>query len=303
MLRRTITWIDVSARERVTTLTSQTGASSSYDALVPLSNGAPTTWSEGTWHFPSFTAPVVGEYPSVEALMALSNEDAVHHRTHVFFPAPNVSFLLADHINADQTVFNWTQLEADLSSLSAPFSGLPLVTLLSATTIFTASLAFETYKNYTDGITWGRRVNQWRDSLGRMYLQMLTGPIASLTVAPTLADVTNDMLALSTAVVTDFWEGEMTTFPLYAPTTDLYNSVNDTARLQFADVNGNITEVILPAPARAVFLADGKTVDETQVNMALFITAALTELVVPSSGLPVVRFVGGMLNKRRTQGY
>lgn len=303
MFRRSVSWIDIGLRERMTILTSVAGAPLTYPALVILSNAAPTSWHEGDWQSATVTTPPVVAYPSVDAVVVMTLEDAVNHRGHVLVPAPELAKLQADRINADMTAFEWTQLEADTSSLSNPFSGLPYVTLLDACTVFRGSKVYETYANYNGGITWARRANQWRDTLGHGVIHYLAGPIGSLTGAPTLQDITDDEQAVSTAVVTDFWEGEMTVFPTPTPTTDQYNSVNDYAKMVFQDYYGNRSTVMVPAPNRYMFLTDGKTVNAAQANVATFIGAAISELVVPTSGLPFNAFVGGVLVKARGQGY
>lgn len=303
MFRRSISWIDWGSRERMTMLTSTAGAPDTYDAMVVLSNATPTTWHEGEWLSTGAATPPVAMYASSEVQMVLSVEDAVNHRSHVFIPAPQVSLLLADRINQDGTNFEWIDLEAELSTLSIPFSALPVVALLAATAVFRAAGAYETYSNYNGGITWGRRANQWRDTLGNSWLQFLAGPVGALTSPPTLAALTTKMEAVSTAIVTDYWEGEMTVFPSPVPTTDQYNSVRDYCKVVFADDFGNKTNVTIPAPNRAIFLEDGKTLNQIQPNVAIFIAAALSELSVPNSNRPVQECIGGLLVKTRSQGY
>ncbi len=83
-----------------------------------------------------------------------------------------------------------------------------------------------------------------------------------------------------------------------APTTDMYNSVNDACNVYFRDDAGNMTEVTIPAPNVNIFLADGKTLNQEQANVAAFIESAILQLTVPVSGRNVTACVGGRLSKR-----
>lgn len=303
MFRRTITWVDVGHRERLTNLTSQSGAPDTYAALTPLSNATPTTWHEGEVEILLPSSLPVAQYATVDVIMAMSCQDADSHNCHVFFPAPAITKMLADELNRNGATAEWTILEAALSSLSVPFSGLPIVNLLNATAIWQGQPSFETFRNYNTGITWGRRTSIWRDSVGKSSIHHLAGPIASLTTAPTLAMIAAMEETVSTAAIYESWQGELTVFADPIPTSDEYNSVNDYARMWFADDLGNRTSIVIPAPARAIFLADGKTVNASQANVAIFIAAVLTEIIHPQSELLVSSFIGGSLAKGRREGY
>lgn len=299
MYRRSISWVDVGGRERMTILTSVTGAPDAYTDLSGLSNAAVSTWHEGEW-LPTYAGTVpVAEYASVHTVQVLSVEDATNHRSHVLIPAPASSLLLADRINSDGTTTEWITLEAALSTLIIPFSALPVVTLLASTAMNQAQSAYENYTNYNTGITWGRRANQWRDTLGNGYIQYLTGAVESLTDSTTLEELSALMQAVSTAIITDTWQGEMTVPEIVTPTNYQYNSVNDYAKLVFQDDNGNKTNVIVPAPVRTIFLPDGKTIDPDNIFVANLIADAIDELAVPTSGAPVTGYVGGVLVKSR----
>jgi len=104
------------------------------------------------------------------------------------------------------------------------------------------------------------------------------------------------MQAVSTATVTHYVESAMSIFS-DTPTTDLYNSVFDVAAFVFADEDGTETTVYLPAPSVAIFLGDLKTINMDQANVSDFIDQAFNDLIVPSSGKPVVNYVGGELRR------
>jgi len=103
--------------------------------------------------------------------------------------------------------------------------------------------------------------------------------------------------AVSSAMIAYWWEDEMAIYS-DAPTTDMYNSVNDACNVYFRDDAGNMTEITIPAPNVNIFLADGKTLDQEQVNVAAFIESAILQLTVPVSQANVTACVGGRLSKR-----
>lgn len=287
------TWIDAGSRERLTLLWSASGASDTLDLLRVMSNATVTTISEGDLTATGAAVGAPTAWAEASDLMILSVEDAFHVRCHLFIPSPVLSLLQADRINADPATTEWTNLEADLSGMSVPYSGLPIVTLLAATVAFNAPKVFETFNNYNTGLDWRRRSLFWRDSLGYGFLSHLCGPPAG---TPDLAGIMAEFQAVSTANITHYIESDMSVFT-DTPTTDLYNSVHDYAVFTFADEDGTQTSVMLPAPALPIFLPDGKTVDSAQANVDAFITQAMLDLVVPSSGKPVVTYLGGQLHR------
>jgi len=258
-----------------------------------MSNATVTTISEGDFVQVAGSTVAPSTYAELSNRIVLSVEDADNHHAQLFIPSPKLSLLLADRISRNPATTEWTTLEADLSSLSIPFSGLPIVTLHSAVTAFMTGEMFETYNNFNTGIGWVRRSLWWYDTMGHSVITHLCGPPGG---SPDLGGVMNDFQAVSNATVTHYVEHSLEIFT-DTPTTDLYNSVHDYAALSFVDDHGNMSTVMLPAPARAIFLADGKTVNAAQANVADFIAQALLQLTVPQSGLPVSTFLGGQLRK------
>lgn len=122
----------------------------------------------------------------------------------------------------------------------------------------------------------------WADSNGRTrltYVNTTSGgaSIQSALEAKSNAGVQNSVDA--TATIT-------------SPTTTVapFQTVSDVAVLVFVDGSGYETEVILPAPLSSIFLADGRTVDITQIGA---IIAAVVGTAETSAGGVVTSFLGG----------
>lgn len=295
LYRHTLTWRDVGYRERLTVLASHDGSTDTVDAMRPLSNAVTTTASDGLTTATGAVAPSEATYPDLSDTWVITGEDAGTYRTQLYIPAPLVAATIADGVNYSPATAEWIALEATLPALAVPYTGASITQIDAATICRGIPQSSQPWFGFDTGITWARRTLQWYGTHGRSRLTHLTGDVASLG-----ADFDAVMIAfqaVSAAVVTHWWEDEMAVYP-DAPTTDLYNSVEDACNVWFQDEDGNITEVTIPAPNVAIFLADGKTLNRAQANVATFIAQAIVDLSVPVSGKNVTSCIGGHLSKR-----
>lgn len=123
----------------------------------------------------------------------------------------------------------------------------------------------------------------WVDASGRVRATGLVG-------APTLGGVQAALRGHSNADVQQQVEGPVVDYAP-APVAGTYPSVRDQATLIFAAADGTQTQVILPAPKAAVFMADGQTVDPSVIND---IIVAVVAAVQTASGAAVTNYVGGV---------
>jgi hypothetical protein len=122
----------------------------------------------------------------------------------------------------------------------------------------------------------------WADINGRTRLSYVNtngggAAIQTALEAKSNAQVQNSVDATATVVVP-------------APTAATYQSVADVAVLVFVDASNYQTEIVLPAPQASIFLADGETVDITQIGT---IIAAVVGTAETSTGGLVTAFLGG----------
>lgn len=295
MKRRTLTWIDIGNYERVTQLSSVFGCPDTYDAIVPLSNSSVKTWHEGDVQFTGTGAGPVAAYASGSTALIMQLLDGLGFQSELFIPAPSLSVLRADLITMDTLNGDVASLVADLGDLWLPYSGAQVAQVTGGVVANNIPSISETYANYRGTVTWNRIALVWSDTQGRRYFQMLANRNDVGNPPSWLLDISSSMQALSTAHFIQYWQGPMQNNYPVTPTIDQYNSVKDYAACTFADAQGNETLIVLPAPNRVLFLADGKTINRAQVNFATFITAVIAECVVPSSGQPITQFLGGQL--------
>jgi len=234
-------------------------------------------------------------YPDLSDCWVITAEDEATYKTQLYIPAPLYAAAIADGVNYSPATSEWLAIEAALPALAVPFTGASIQQIDAATIARDIPHISQPWLNYTADITWARRTLIWYGVHGRPRLTHLTGDVASL--GGDFDTVQAAFQAVSSAMVAFWWEDEMAVY-LDPPTTDMYNSVNDACNIWFRDDAGNMTEITVPAPNRAIFLQDGKTLDVNQANVATFITSAIAELSVPVSGRPVVACVGGHLSKR-----
>lgn len=297
MEKTTVTWRDVGLRERLTVLASAAGVTDTLPALQVLSNASLTTQHTGTVTATAYDPPVTDTYPDLDDTWVITGESSGNYRTQLYVPSALVAAAIADTVNYAAATSEWIAIEAALPAVVVPYDGASIQSLVAGTIARDAFSLYQTWLNYktADPPTWARRTCQWADVHGVQRLTHLIGIEDSLG-----ADFDTLMAALqavSAARVTHYWEGLMDV-TYNDPTTDQYNSVRDTCVITFRDGTGNLTEVMLPAPARVIFLADGKTLNTGQANVITFIDAAISELIVPSSGAAVVACVGGRLSKQ-----
>jgi len=295
LFRHTLTWRDVGYRERLTVLASQEGSTDTVDLLRVLSNAVLSTACDGLVVATNAVSPNGDTYPDLDDTWIVTAEDAGSYRTQIYIPSALVAGAIADGVNYAAVSTEWIDFETALPALAVPYTGASCNAIVAGTIARAAERIHQPYFGYSDSITWARRSLLWYGVHGRSRLTHLTGDVASLGGDFDLMMAA--MQTLSAAVVTHYWEDEMAVYD-DAPTTDLYNSVNDACQIWFQDADGNMTEVTLPAPNIAIFLPDGKTLDVEQANVASFIDSAIAQLVVPISGLPVTACVGGHLTKR-----
>lgn len=123
----------------------------------------------------------------------------------------------------------------------------------------------------------------WSDANG--FTRLTTFNLQVLDPLPWITTLTGK----SNADWANKWTGVLGT-QTPAAANNVFNSVLDTALLQFETASGSIVKVALPAPVSGAFDVDGQTVDPA--NVAAIIAQALTDLC-DSAGNPVVSYLGG----------
>lgn len=135
--------------------------------------------------------------------------------------------------------------------------------------------------------------------VNRSILWVDSGGLTTITLIlanPSAAGIQGALLAKSNADYLDEWEGPLNINGSPAPVAADYRSVTQSAVLSFLCGDGSIAKVALVAPKLSIFLADGQTVDSTQIAG---IIAACTGNLVSNTGSTAASFLGGILQGRR----
>lgn len=136
------------------------------------------------------------------------------------------------------------------------------------------------------------RVNRsvlWGDAGGNTSISLILAN-------PSGAGIQGALLGKSNADYLEYWEGPLVINGSPAPTAAQYQSVQQSAVLSFLCGDGTIARVALLAPKLSIFLADGITVDSTQIAG---IIAACTGNLISNTGSAAVSFLGGTLQGRK----
>lgn len=113
---------------------------------------------------------------------------------------------------------------------------------------------------------------------------------------PDASTIQSKLLLHSNADVLNWFEGPPHPNPTPSPTSAVYFTVGDQARLLFLDTAGSIVTLNLPAPQSSVFLADGVTVDSSAI--ADIITAFISD-GRSALGNSIASFVAGNLKRTK----
>lgn len=295
MNQNTLTWVDVGHRERMTVVPSVAGSAATVDLMRVLSGATLTTASNGLVVATGASAPSEDQYCDLDDTWVVHVEDLDSNPTLLFIPAARTAFAQADGVNYVQTSAQWLAIGAIVTNTANRFSGEDNIQLDGADIARNIERAEQPWFKLSSSIDWARRSMRWYGTHGRSRLTHIIGPVARLGAQ--FQAVQDAFVAVSAAVVTHYWEDVMAIYD-DPPLSSLYSSVEDACHVWFQDDAGNITEVTIPAPQRSIFLADGKTLNVAQSDVAAFITSAIAELAVPVSGLPVTSCIGGHLSKR-----
>lgn len=131
-----------------------------------------------------------------------------------------------------------------------------------------------------------RMTTVWADAGGRTTTNLLTTSAGAAAVQAAIAAKSNAAILLD-------WEGPLNVNPSPAPVTASLPDVGDLAVLTFTTAAGSYVKVVIPAPQASIFLADGETVDITQITA---IISAVIANTVTTAGVPVTAYVGGIRN-------
>lgn len=295
-MRRSTVWVDQAGRQRITDLTGTAAVG------VPATWGAVAACSVADYdhYWQGDVIPLSGNSPTsaVQYVTAgyvlglqLVDEPGNHHR--IFIPAPltvdqlpKKTVLGPDHINLSAFLSASLNLETTIAGeLRDPFTGENIKGISAGWVLFSGSGPEESLivTTATDLV---RRNVQWLDAAGRGFRTILTSRLNADNTMPALANISN-------AIVRQYWEGTVVRNTTPAPGDAAYWSISDEAVLVFEDATGTQTRLTVPAPKREIFKADGKTVDPTNFNVSSLIAAAISEIIVPASNLPVVNYIGG----------
>lgn len=115
----------------------------------------------------------------------------------------------------------------------------------------------------------------------------------------TLMDADKAIWAAASDAIVESWEfrvvgqNEAATPIDFDATTNPYNTVTDRADMLFKDAGGRNVRTKLVAPLKAVFTADGRTVDKDASAVAAYITA-FKAIALSRAARAVVRYHSGM---------
>lgn len=135
--------------------------------------------------------------------------------------------------------------------------------------------------------------------VNRSILWVDSGGLTTITLIlanPSAAGIQGALLGKSNADYLDEWEGPLNINGSPSVHNLAYPSVTQSAVLSFLCGDGSIAKVSLPAPQLSIFLADGQTVDATQITG---IIGACTGNLVSNTGSAATSFLGGILTGRR----
>lgn len=104
------------------------------------------------------------------------------------------------------------------------------------------------------------------------------------------------IIAASHADYLQSWEGVNSPNGTPAPTAGDYGGTNTRAQMVFACADGTASTLIVVAPKRSIFMADGTTVEPTNADVVALVTAAIAECT-NANGSPYTAFVIGTLGK------
>lgn len=128
-----------------------------------------------------------------------------------------------------------------------------------------------------------RRTVVWVDASGRT-----TGTL--LTTVAGAAAVQAALEAKSNAAPQAYWEGDLEVTAGPSPVSATFPSTRDGAALVFETASGTLVTVRIPAPVASIFMADGETVDNSQITS---IIAQVIADVVTSDGVVITQYVAG----------
>lgn len=300
--RRSIIWEDITHHQRVANLTvgTVTGAPATMGAIQAASNADWLTYWEGP------VIPVAGvlpalleDYSTCGYVLALSLKTDAGDTHRIFLPAPTTldvaprsTVLKNDRQTLDLGLAATTSLAATLAGeLNHPLTTAP-ITSIEAGWVSRWTIALAERLEVLAGTVLLRRSVIFTDVAGRSFTTFLTSRAGSPSSQDALANRSN-------AIVQEYWESTaiINDAPLFHG--DNYASVSDEARLYFCDDTGSRTSIVIPAPKRSIFRNDGKTVNTDDFDALEVVAAGLAELVVPSTGNPVTRYLGGYLHHNR----
>jgi len=298
MDRASVSWIDFYGNEITTQLTASSTAAAVIAAMSGMSNASITNWHEGTISSPALGSPGNAAYASVGDMMAMSVVDGIGTSNRIFCPAPVQGMFTADENTADTLTDPFAAMSAATAGVLMNLQlGTPIVFGIAGW-LFRRSLNIrESYicaPSSLSGHPALRRAVVWADTFGLRTITYYYGVNPMEAFLTTFATGSN-------AIPLQSWEGPLT-IASPGPFGDVYAGVKDLARFTFNDDKGNRANVMLPAPKLALFKADGKTIDPAYYLVAPFIADVLGNLVAPQSGLPLTRFIGGILVRSKEQG-
>lgn len=298
MIRASVAWIDYYGNELLTVINTATETNAIIESIRGITNAALRNYHDGTVTSPSLSAPTTDPYASIGDVLTCISIDLFAFEYQFMIPAPILSIFggawnSADTGNAD---FNSMALEAN-NAFYVPQSGHPVHDTPKGWLLRRAENIRESYisvGSIVEGLPALRRSIVWGDSFGNRAIHHYYGLI-NMDTWMSYAQ------AISNAIPLQVWEGELQIFGGPAAAAP-YAGVKDQARLTFDDVNGNRSNIIVPAPKTAIFLADGKTVDRSNEGVGALVAAVLANAVAPQSGLPLLRYVGGILVRSKAEG-
>lgn len=130
------------------------------------------------------------------------------------------------------------------------------------------------------------RSSLWLDARGYQRITLLRAQGLSGAIEAAMA-------AASNAGLVQCWEGPIAT-PVPTPAAAVYESGLQVARLLFQCADGKDAAIMLVAPKLADFLADGRTIDIANPQIAAIIAAAVGTLA-NQAGSIAANYVSGFL--------
>lgn len=286
MYLTSVHWQDDGGLQRRTVLYAQSTPFDTIAEIANVSNAGVVNTYTGEINSPSYDPPTTDQYDCVGYMLTIQQNSFISDKGYIFIPAPTVEVLAANQVTLDPFTTRYAALLVAEVNHGLIQSDGSRVSDVSAGWVTRESRAIRSKYDAVAGFD------------GSIYRGMVWADVHGHTVYTFCYqfdlsdDIMDAMQAISNAKIVQWWTGDVD-FTSTSPVSGLYPSILDAARISYADANGNTGSILIPAPYDTMFYADGETVDLGSSVLTTLLADVMAELVVPSSGLAIDRFLGG----------